>query len=81
MTWREFRLKLCGFRRQEKENWSRTRSIAYMSYLAIPEKGAKKTIDQFWPLNAKSTKVTTTQKELLLQAHKKAMEEAKKMKV
>ena len=81
MTWREFQLKLYGFRRQQKDRWEQTKVLAYQIYLTIPEKGHKKSIDQFWPENSSKNKISQSQKLLLLEAHKKAMEEAKKMKV
>lgn len=80
MTWREFQLKRYGYIRQQKENWSHTRTIAYMTYLSIPEKGNKKTIDQWWSLDGKKS-VEDWQKEALRKAQKDAVQEAKQKKL
>lgn len=80
MTWREFQLKRHGYIRQQKENWNHTRTIAYMTYLSIPEKGKKKTIDQWWSLDAKKS-VENWQKKALKEAQKLAVQEAKQKKL
>lgn len=81
MTWREFKLKRHGYLRQQKENWNHTRTIAYMTYLSIPEgKSKKKTIDQWWSLDGKKS-VENWQKEALKQAQKDAVQEAKQKKL
>lgn len=67
--------------RQHKEQMNHTRTIAYMIYLSIPEgKKKKQTIDQWWSLEAKSG-VKDWQKQMLLEAQKKAVEEAKQKKL
>lgn len=81
MTWREFHLKRHGFLRQQKEKTSHTRTIAYMIYLSISEKGNKKTIDQFWSLDEKNNIHSDWQKEALRNAQKLAVEEAKQKKL
>ena len=77
MTWREFQLKRHGFLRQQKHQVSQTRTIAYMIYLSIPEKGNKKTIEQFWSLDEKTSIHSDWQKEALREAQKLAVQEAK----
>lgn len=66
--------------RQQKENWNHTRTIAYMTYLSIPEKGKKKSIDEWWSLDAKKS-IESWQKEALKKAQKEAIEEAKQKKL
>ena len=66
--------------RQQKEKWNHTRTIAYMTYLSIPEKGKKKTIDQWWSLDAKKS-IENWQKEALKQAQIDAVNEAKQKKL
>lgn len=80
MTWREFQLKRYGFIRQQKEKTNHTRTLAYMIYLSIPEsKKTKDPINKWWPLD-NEIGVQNWQKELLLEAQKKAIEEAKQKK-
>lgn len=80
MTWREFQLKRHGFIRQQKEQLRHTQTIAYMIYLGIPEKGKKKSLNQFWNIDGVDS-VQDWQKELLKDAQKKAVEEAKQKKL
>lgn len=80
MTWREFQLKRHGYLREQKENWRHTQMISYMTYLSIPEKGKKKTINEWWSLDDKKG-VKDWQKEALRQAQKLAVEEAKQKKL
>lgn len=80
MTWREFQLKRHGFLRQQKEQLRHTQTIAYMIYLGIPEKGKKKSLNQFWNIDGVEN-VQDWQKELLKDAQKKAIEEAKQKKL
>lgn len=56
MTWREFSLRLMGFRRQQKEEWIRTREVAYSSLIAGGMDPKKLTKEQFMPLENKVTK-------------------------
>lgn len=49
-TWRDFQLYIIAHEREQLTNWQRTRSIAYMLYLANSGDKLKKTIDQFWHL-------------------------------
>lgn len=54
--------------------------VAYMVYLSIPEKGKKKSFAQWWHSDNKKG-VEDWQKQLLLEAQKKAVEEAKQKKL
>lgn len=81
MTWREFQLRKAGYFRKLKEQWRHTRQVAYWTYLSIPEKGQKMPIDRFMDLGDKSKKILSNrQKDLIISAQKRAMEEAKKLK-
>lgn len=51
-----------------------------MIYLGIPEKGKKKSLNQFWNIDSVDS-VQDWQKELLKDAQKKAVEEAKQKKL
>ena len=51
-----------------------------MTYLSIPEKGKKKTINEWWSLDDKKG-VKDWQKEALRQAQKEAVEQAKQKKL
>ena len=52
-----------------------------MIYLSIPEKGNKKTIEQFWSLDEKTSIHSDWQKEALREAQKLAVQEAKQKKL
>lgn len=67
--------------RQQKVKWEHTRTIAYMTYLSIPEKNKKKTIDQWWSLDESKSIHQDWQKEALREAQKLAVEEAKQKKL
>lgn len=53
MTWREFQLRLLGYKRQEKNDWFKVRELAYLVYLSIPQKGSKMNKEKFMPLENK----------------------------
>ena len=79
MTWREFRLRTIGYQRQEKTKWYHTRILTHQIYLTIPEKGTKKSIDRFWPLEDQQEE-RTSQRQILIEAQRKVIEEAKSKK-
>lgn len=71
MTWREFQLRLEGYKREKKEREALTREISYMVYLGIPQKEPKLSKDRFWNIEgwgkAKGG-LSEMQKELLKKA-------------
>lgn len=81
MTWREFQLKTAGFFRQDKRDWERARLIAYYAYASIPETGKKVSINKFLPLGDEESEIQDWQKEMLKDAQKLAIQEAKQKKL
>lgn len=77
MTWREYQLRLLGFKRRNKDKWIHTREVAYMVYLNIPEKGKKVSKEQFMPLEdlriRKSAGISERGKELYMKAINEAV--------
>lgn len=76
MTWREFQLRLAGYKRIENKKWYHTREICYNIHLSIPLK-KHLTRDQFMNLGDTSPrkKVSERGKELYMKAVKDAMNE------
>ena len=70
MSWREFQLRLIGFKRQQKEDWIRTREIAYSSWVGPHIKlEANLTKEKFMPLGVgNKNKVSNAGKEALRKA-------------
>lgn len=78
MSWREFQLRLAGYRRQEKDKWRHTREIAYCALAATgaidPKKVSKEkfmTLDNSVKKN--SGGLSDRQKELMKEAQKRAL--------
>lgn len=81
MSWREFQLKRHGYIRQQKVYNDQVGTISYMIYLSIPEgKNKKKSFKQWWSPESRNG-VKDWHKQLLLDAQKKAIEEAKQKKL
>lgn len=51
MTWREFMLRLDGYKRHQKEDWKMTRFIAYQVYASTPMKNKPVSIEKYLPLD------------------------------
>lgn len=66
--------------RQQKEQLRQTQTISYMIYLSIPEKGKKKSLNQFWNIDGVDS-IQDWQKEELKKAQIKAIQEAKNKKI
>ena len=66
-----------GFFRQQKEKWKRARLIAYYSYASIPETGKKVSMNKFLPIDDDENEIQDWQKDMLKDAQKKAVQEAK----
>jgi hypothetical protein len=76
MSWREFQLRLMGYKRHELNEWAKVREVAYCSLMgshANPKK-LPKTKEQFMPLDIdkpNKPKVAQWRKEQFLEAYKK----------
>ena len=49
LTWRDFSLYVQAYQLRSQEDWEKTRLLYYIGYVAIPEKGTKKSITQIMP--------------------------------
>ncbi len=79
MTWREFVLRVNGYRRQQKEKWYHTRLVSYYSLVATGAIDTKKiSIDKFMPLENKGNNFNDIQRELIKEQQRLAIEEAKR---
>lgn len=78
MTWREFQLKVYGYRREQKNKWHHSRLIAYYSLVATGAIDTKKmSMEKFMPLEEKTNVSNNEQKELLKQMMQEALTQAK----
>lgn len=77
MTWREFQLKLAGYKREQKNKWYHTRMIAYQIYASTPIKGKHIEIDKFMKIDSKNTGLNNVQKDLLKERMAIAIREVK----
>lgn len=80
MTWREFQLKLEGYKREQKNKWYHTRFIGYQIYRSIPlAKGSNHvSIEKYMDLGDEpNSKLNNVQRELLKEHMKIAIQQAK----
>lgn len=77
MTWREFQLKLAGYKREQKNKWYHTRMISYQIYTSTPIKGKHVDIEKFMKLDSKHSGLNNTQKDLLKERMAIAVQESK----
>lgn len=77
MTWREFSLRLEGFKRKEKAEWAKSRLIAYQVYLNTNIKGKHVDIEKFMPIYGSQNKISKTQQSALREAQLLAIEQLK----
>lgn len=78
MTWREFQLRLIGYKRSVIEKWYHTRLLGYQIYLNTQIKGKHVSIDKYMPIEDDIKKATTNQhREILMEAQREAIAEAK----
>ena len=77
MSWAEFRIRLHGFRREQKSELLQLRELAWITYIAphSDPKKMKKSIDQFWPIGKKKGKVTDKMIKAMEEAQKRYLEE------
>lgn len=82
MTWREFQLRLEGYRRHVKDKWIHTREIVYYTLVASGSLKKGMTKDNFMPLDGNSkSSLSDDQKELIKQQMKLALQAARKITV
>jgi len=71
MTWSEFQLRLFAYNRMQKEEWHRTRFVAYQVYVSNWANSKKKplSIDKYFSLDeTKSKTLNDTQRNAILKA-------------
>lgn len=77
MTWREFQLKLAGYKRQQLREWERTRIIGYQIYLNTPIKGKHVSIEKYLSLGDVKPTLNNEQRALIKDRMRIAVQQAK----
>lgn len=77
MTWREFQLRLAGYKRAEINKWYHTREIAYQIYISTPIKGKHISKDRYMKLDEVKSSINSDQRELIKDRMKIAVQQAK----
>lgn len=69
----EVMLMIRGYREREKEEWQRTRILAYMTYCANTKQDERKTVEQFMPLPGDEKSVEVSSEEELQRFYNETM--------
>ncbi len=71
MTWKEFKLRIDGYNRIQKEEYKKYRLVAYQVYASTPMKNKPVSIDRYLSLGDQKIDFTDSMKEAIKDQYKK----------